>query len=100
MASSLQLQAEFETLCKNVYFQPPSSFRIEYPCIIFKRDMGVSRFADNKRFFFQDRYEVTVIDSDPERSIAQKLRMHFTKCRDERNYISDNLYHDVFELYY
>lgn len=48
MASSLDLQREFQALCKNVYFQPPESVKLLYPCIVYKRSAGDTRFADNK----------------------------------------------------
>lgn len=100
MASSLDLQEEFMTLCKNVYFQPPESVKLSYPCIVFKRSTGDTRFADNKKYSYTRGYQVTVIDRDPDRKLAEDVYLHFTYCRKDRDFVSDNLYHDVFDLYY
>ena len=31
----------------NVYFQPPESYKMEYPCIVYERSALTTRFADN-----------------------------------------------------
>ena len=71
MASSLDLQREFQALCKNVYFQPPESVKLSYPCIIYKRSAGDTRFADNKKYSYTAGYDVVVVETDPDRSWRQ-----------------------------
>ena len=69
MASSLDLQREFQALCKNVYFQPPESVKLSYPCIIYKRSAGDTRFADNKKYSYTAGYDVVVVEMDPDRCV-------------------------------
>lgn len=83
-----------------VYFQPPESLKIEYPCIVYNRVSGLSRYADNKTYTFIKKYDVTLIDRDPDSEYFQKIIEGFDKIRYDRHYVSNNLHHDVFNLYF
>ena len=106
MVSRLNLQAELASVLasvnrpQNVYFQPPESTRMNYPCIVFKRNGARTLFADNKPYTFEESYEVTVIDRDPDSPIVRAVGMHFPKSRFNRHYTVDNLNHDVFIIYW
>lgn len=83
----------------NVYFQPPATAKIKYPCIIYKRNRVDANHADD--CLYQDRlgYLVTVIDINPDSEIPGKiLKLPF--CRFDRHYTAENLNHDVFNVYY
>ncbi len=84
----------------NVYFQPPASLKMKYPCIVYKKRGGNTRFAGNKPYKYDASYDVTVIDRDPDSEIPRKIAMHFPMCVAGRCYTSDNLNHDTFVLYY
>ena len=106
MASRLKLHAELASVLasinkpQNVYFQPPESIRLEYPCIIYKRDGANTTYADNKPYTFEERYQVTIVDRDPDSPIIRAVGMHFPKSRFNRHYTVDNLNHDVFIIYW
>jgi hypothetical protein len=102
MDKRLELQALLESLLgsRNVYFQPPESIDISYPCIIYKRDViGNTKFANDKPYNHQVRYSVTIIDEDPDSLILDKIA-ELPMCIFNRHYTSDNLNHDVYNLYY
>lgn len=85
---------------KKVYFQPPSSIYLEYPCIIFELANYSSRHADNNIYLDWPRFTVTVISKNPESCIPDKLRYirgDFI-ARFDRFFTFDNLNHWVFEL--
>lgn len=84
----------------NVYFQPPETIKMKYPCIVYERSSGNSLYADNKLYRFLFRYTITVIDKDPDNPVVEKIIEEFPKCRYDRRFIADNLNHDLFELYY
>lgn len=93
-----------EILCailgsRNVYFQPPTGFKMTYDCIVYKREKIESRFANNKPYHHTNRYSVTVIYRDPESHIPGKIA-ELPMCIHDRYFSSDNLHHDVFTLYY
>lgn len=101
MGSRLNLQTELENLLgtKNVYFQPPPSNKMEYPCIVYGKARINTVFADNNPYQLTNVYQVTYIDSDPDSEIPTKLaNMH--QCVFERNYKTNELYHNVFRLTY
>lgn len=101
MEKRLQLQAILEGILEssNVYFQPPASVRMSYPCIVYERDQARSSFADNGPYRYTQRYQVTVMDKDPDSAIPQKIA-HLSMCVFNRHFTSDNLHHDVFSLYF
>lgn len=82
-----------------VYFQPPPTIRIDYPCIVYERNTGDTQFADNNPYAFELRYKVTYIDRSPENDVVKQLAS-LPKCTYDRFYTSDGLNHDVFNLYY
>jgi hypothetical protein len=81
----------------NVYFQPPED--IQYPCIIYSRNLGVTKFADNQPYSHHIGYKVTVIDPNPDSEIPGKVS-NLPMCIFDRHYTADNLNHDVYNLYY
>ena len=84
---------------KNVYFQPPESKKMEYPAIVYSRDDIQNTFADDRVYMQSHIYQITVIDSDPDSRIVDRISKLPT-CRFDRHFTSDNLNHDVFLLYY
>jgi hypothetical protein len=99
MAQRLELQTLLESLADNVYFQPPNNAEIKYPCIIYSRDAAKSEHADNTPHIFTWRYEVTIIDRDPD-SVIPDLVAALPMCIFNRHFTADNLNHDVFNLYW
>lgn len=86
-------------LTTNVYFQPPNGLQMVYPCIVYKRDQANTIFADNNPYRNTKRYQVTVIDRDPDSVIPDKVAA-FPLCTFNRFFTADNLNHDVFNLYF
>lgn len=101
MGSRLNLQSILETVLgsKNVYFQPPPGYEIKYPCIVYGRTSGLTQFANNKPYINRKRYQVTVIDRNPDSAIPDKVASLPT-CIFDRAYPKDNLNHSVYNLYY
>jgi hypothetical protein len=97
----LQLQALLEDLLgtPHVYFQPPASVKMVYPSIVYKRDGSDNKFADNAPYRNTTRYQVTVIDRNPDSDIPAKVGK-LSLCTHTSNFVADNLNHDVFTLYY
>lgn len=83
----------------NVYFQPPESVKLSYPCIIYERTDADSYFADNAPYHVTTAYEVTVIDRNPDSEIPGKVAL-LPMCRAARHFTVNNLNHDVFIIYF
>ncbi len=101
MAQRLELQALLVSLLgsSNVYFQPPPTVKMQYPCIIYKRDYLLTDFADNKPYNYKKRYQVTVVDANPDSAIHEKVAV-LPLCSYDRFYTADGLNHDVYNLFF
>lgn len=99
MGLRLDLQKLLEEITDNVYFQPPTNIQLKYPCIIYKRDLADTKFADNEPYAYKRRYMVTIIDQDPDSKIPEKVAA-LPMSIFNRFYTVDNLNHDVFSIYF
>lgn len=102
MASRLKLHEEFCEILgnRNVYFQSPGKPGMKYPCIKYSLSGLDNRHANNKIYRNTDRYEVIVIDYDPDSEIHKRIIEHFQMCSYDRCYVADNLNHHVLTIYY
>jgi len=99
MAPRLELQTLLEGITENVYFQPPENIELLFPCIVYRRDSDRSDWADNERHRHHWRYEVTVIDRNPDSSLVEAV-LELPYCNFNRHFTADNLNHDVFNLFF
>ena len=99
MAPRLELQELFLTMVPNVYFQPPPTVQMEYPCVVYHRDYKNTEFADGMPYANRKRYQVTVISIDPDSSIPDQIAL-LPMCTYDRFYTANNLNHDVFKLFF
>lgn len=83
----------------NVYFQPPANVTMQYPCIVYKRDDIRVQHADNTPYNRHKRYQITVIDRNPDSDIPDKVGA-LPLCTFDRFYTADNLNHDVYQLFF
>ena len=84
----------------NVYFEPPETVKLSYPCIVYERSAGDTDFANNMPYRFQMRYSLTVINRDVESPILSRLSMSLPSIVFDRHFVTDGLHHDVFSVYY
>ena len=96
-----KLQELFEGILGNcnVYFQPPESKSLDYPCIVYERSGIRADSANNKIYRKHNQYTVTYIDEDPDSEIPGKL-LELGYCKLDTHFEADNLNHDVFTLYF
>ena len=93
-----------EVLCsvlgsRNVYFQPPASIKMKYPAIVYKRDNIINSQANNEVYKQANKYQLIVIDQNPDSEIVQKISK-LSQIRYDRHYVSDGLNHDAFTIFY
>lgn len=101
MAQRLELQKLLVELLgsKNVYFQPPPTQKMQYPCILYSRYDLNMEFADNTPYKNKTRYQVTIIDTNPDSDIPKKVAA-LPMCSFDRFFTADNLNHDVYNLFF
>lgn len=100
MATRLNLDDKFREILGtgNVYFNPPESVKMKYDAIRYTRKKIESRFANNSAYMQNDCYEVIAIYRDPDSDLPKKI-LQLPMCSHDRQYVADNLYHDVFTIY-
>ena len=101
MGSRRDLQALLESFGNGVtvYFQPPSNVQMVYPAIVYSRDWLSTEFADNVPYVTMFRWQITVIDADPDSLLHDKL-VAMPRSRYVRHYTSENLNHDIYDIYF
>lgn len=97
----VELQALLESVLGSdqVYFQPPPNITMKYPCIVYKRDNASTEFAGDKPYIYTLRYQVTVIDQNPDSAIPGKVAA-LPMTIFNRTFAAGNLNHDVFVVYF
>ena len=83
----------------NVYFQPPPTVKMSYPCIVYARDTAETKFADGKPYTYTKKYQITVIDANPDSDIPDKVAK-LPMCVHNRFFAAEQLNHDVFKLFF
>ena len=83
----------------SVYFQPPATLRMTFPCIRYSLERLDGVNADNGTYLTQKGYNVVYISRNPDSPVPERLRM-LPMSRFIRYYAADNLHHWVFTIYY
>lgn len=84
---------------KNVYFQPPASIQLKYPCIVYSLSDIQDLKADNKKYKRDYLYKVTLIHKDPDNPVVDKL-MNLPYSDFNAFFSTQGLNHYVFNIYY
>lgn len=83
----------------NVYFQPPPTIQLSYPCIVYQLSNYNDQFANNDRYLSKKQYSVILIDRDPDTTIIDGLLL-LSFISFDRYYTTNNLNHYAFRLYF
>lgn len=102
MATRLQFRDRLKEVLglDHLYFAPPSGFKMEYDCCVYKIARRPAKHADNIRYLKHTAYECMLIFRDPDSDLPEKLMDGFSLCEWNRRYMADNLTHEVFIVYY
>lgn len=72
---------------------------MKYPCIVYQRDFESVIFADNAPYRNKTRYQITIIDQNPDSDIPDKVAK-LPLCVFNRFFATDNLNHDIYNLFF
>ena len=104
---AMDRRIEFDNLLKailgsdNVYFQPPESMKLEYPCIIYNFATDDIDYADDEIYLLRHKYTIRYIalpkdfDGPTKDRITKLLKVPCTQT-----YASSGLYHCVYTKIY
>lgn len=83
-----------------VYFQPPETQKMGIPRIIYGlSDTQDVKYANNSPYLHKKRYTITVIDTDPDSLIPDKM-LGLPLCSVDRHYKANGLNHYIYNIYY
>lgn len=97
----LELQAALEEFLgsENVYFRPPESKKLSYPCIVYDYRGGSHEYANNMTYRFNQSYDVQIIHKTADTDLIERFAYAFPKCRFDRSFQYNNLNHENFVIY-
>ena len=72
---------------------------MSWPAITYSRGRAETTHADNRPYLSAQVYTVTVIHTDPDNDIRDRIAA-LPYCSFDRWYANDGLNHDVYTLYY
>lgn len=72
---------------------------MSYPAIVYHPDFEVRKFADNSTYDLVDRYQLTIIDQDPDSAIRAAVR-RMRLITFERWFATEDLNHWIYSLHY
>lgn len=102
MKSRTELQTKLEQILgnDNVYFQPPTSVSLHYPCIVYELARTNVNKADNKRYISFNEYKITHMFKSLKHEKKDQLLDNFTSITHYDRENADGIYHDYFTLYW
>lgn len=96
----LNLQRTLEAIpgIRKVYFQPPASIHLEYPCIVYSYTGDEVLHANNRPYIVRDDYDALLITKDPlpDETMDRMLDIPYTSF--DRHFVEDNLHHFSYSL--
>lgn len=105
MRTSDQLLQMLDELLDHIplYYDPPSETLMSYPCIRVTHDDLNIIHANNKKYSMMMSYTLTYLNEESVDvgldSITSKI-INLEYCTFNRHYVSDNIHHYVFKIYY
>lgn len=96
-----ELQATLKAILgsSNVYFQPPETLKMSYPCIVYELSKYQDRNADNRLYGYHSQYQLTLIDRNPDSPFKDALHeLPLTSL--SSTFTADGLNHFVFTTYH
>lgn len=84
-----------------VYFQPPASVRLVYPCWVIERESMQAIRADDRSYVYRPTYKCMFMNRDePDPEILRIIPERYPRCSYRNHYVVDNIHHDVFSITY
>lgn len=84
---------------KNVYFQPPETLKMSYPCIVYELSKFKDRHANNGLYGSHTEYQATLIDRNPDSPTKDKLH-ELPLSSLSSTFTMEGLNHFVFTIYH
>ena len=83
----------------NVYYQGPGNLSMKYPAIKYELNKIENDHANDVVYNQNKSYTLTVMSLMVDDNITDQISK-LPKCKFDRRFISDGIYHNVFNIYY
>lgn len=102
MGKRSDLHKKLKTYFKGaqIYFQPPESIKLSYPCLLYWMDSYEQQFADDTTYTGKARYTLQYITKNPDDEKTLGALTNFQMIRLDNFFAADNLNHYNYTLYY
>lgn len=100
MDRRLELHSALLPFCPNVYFQPPSSVKMVYPCIVYAKVSKLKLYGSDVAHVTKQEYRLTIMDTNPDSTIPEQIEDAFEYCNEYQRMTVSNLNHIFLSLYY
>lgn len=97
MATRLELHEKLLEIADHVYYQPPETIKMVYPCIIYDLSRDDALHADDNVYKRWKRYSVLIVDRNPDSQLPDRFSDAFNAGM-ERHYTADNLHHFAYTI--
>lgn len=84
----------------NIYYEPDESTRMKYDAIVYKQMTMKIMYANDRTYNATDCYQVIAVSRDPDSPLPRAIQMRFPMCAPSTKYMSENLYHFPFTIYF
>lgn len=84
---------------EHVYYQPPETVKMHYPCIVYEHSYDRIAHADDLPYKTDSVYTVTSISRNPEDQTPERIGM-LRGASFDRHFVADNLHHYVYRIRY
>lgn len=82
----------------NIYFEPPESFKLQYPCIVYSFEGYIDYQANNQTYRRMKRYALTYITRIADDPMVEKIQ-NMRYCNLNRPFSSADLHHYSYTLF-
>lgn len=101
MRSRLDLQTLLESIVGkgHVYFQPPESVKLTFPCIVYNLSGYENQNADDMKYLSNKKYDVLYITKKPDDPVIDQIE-GLKGVRFNRWYANDAINHYSYTIIY
>ena len=95
----LTLQGKLEEILgsRNVYYNPPESQKMNFPCIVYTKTYIKGIHADNNKYLDFTTYKITVVSKTPDHPAGKAIH-NLPTTEFSTNYVKNGFYHEVYIL--
>lgn len=95
------LQQKLQKTCSNVYFEPPESVKLKYPCILYYADAPFRNHGNNTTYITRHKFNVTIKDRSALSTLPDRFEEVFGgDCNLDRHFVDGDLHQWSYTLYF